>query len=51
MTLLEEREYIMSNSYIIEDLEFEVMPGGCSEPVIHWPAARVFVAIVAIFIH
>jgi hypothetical protein len=31
----------------IADLDFEVMPGGSSEPVLHWPAARVVIAVIA----
>lgn len=28
------------------DLDFEVLPGGSSEPVIHLPAVRVVIAVI-----
>jgi hypothetical protein len=31
----------------IADLDFDVMPGGSSEPVLHWPAVRVVITVIA----
>lgn len=35
-------------AFEIADLDFDVMPGGASEAVLHLPAVRVVIAVVVI---
>lgn len=36
------------NEFIIPDLEFDALPGGTSQPVVHVPAVRVVIAVIAL---
>jgi hypothetical protein len=38
----------IGNALEIEDLGFEVLPGGASQPVLHVPAIRVIIAVIVI---
>lgn len=35
-----------ANVMVVPDLEFEVLPGGCTEPVLHWGAVLVVIELL-----
>jgi hypothetical protein len=45
---LQEGEYDMKSTHAITipDLDFDIMPGGSTEPVLHLPAVGIIIAII-----